>query len=416
MIAHGWKAVGYEDAESIKGSRRSMDLALRGILRSVSSKCRLHFYFITGEDDARRIRDESILGELRRAAGDKKTSGDGAREVASDDDVKHSSVVPPTNITFTFLPLDEAQLAHWMAQIGHVPTHRTGAAGNVKFFYPQLLPSEEKVLMLDSDILVDRDICELWEHFHFFPKDQLFAFAPQKVPMHVGKDNQFNAGVALLHLERMRKANWLALARRSIAAWDAAQKSPKCCAHGDQSVFHMVRWHRPLSFQYVIPRWWNLNKCHGYMKFEQHHRRFVEMQSTRAPNTTTNKCWFVHDISDVNNRSSDSSNNVVSSRLQGKGFSELTVVDTSLHDLQQRQHNVQRYVMDGTRPTMDEDDVFVGIVHLGCCKKCTRGHLRSSPRWQRLLSDIEAFDLSALRSKMLLRAPTTAEVAEVLVA
>lgn len=252
--------------------------------------------------------------------------------------------------------------------------------------------------MLDSDVLVDRDICELWEHFQFFPRDQLFAFAPQKVPMQISKDNQFNAGVALLHLERMRQANWLTLARSSIAAWDASpSQSPKCCAHGDQSVFHMVRWYRPLVFQYVLPRWWNLNKCHSYMKFEEHYRRFIDRRNTES-HQRKKRCWLLNDLSS----NSTTLAQVIEHTKVTPKFSEL-VIQTE-HSPQQSHgalnHQQERYVMDGTKPLLDEEDVFVGIVHLGCCKRCSRRHLKSSARWQRLLADIEAFDAVAMRRKL----------------
>jgi len=282
LIAHGWSAKGYETTETIKGRKRSMELALKGLLRTVSSLCSLHLVFVTGAADESRIR--AFLADVVSPAH--------------------------TSVRYSFVPLNETLLAVWMGLIGHTPSHRTGAAGNIKFFYPLLFPKVDRIMMLDTDILIGRDICALWGLFDQFSPQQLFSFAPQWPKVHPVKDNIFNAGVALLHLERMRQAEWLTLARDAIVAWDTSGRTPRCCAHGDQSAFHMIRAYRPETLTYLLPRWWNINKCHGY-----------------------------HLISDRNG--------------------------------------------DAMPPS-----AFVGIVHLGCCKMCTRGDLW--PRWQRLLDAIDA--------------------------
>jgi hypothetical protein len=273
MISYGWDAKGYETNETIKGSRHSLPVALKGILSTIRKCQHLHFYFVTGLADEERIR--SMLAPLKCA---------------------------PVNVTFSFVPLNETQLDEWMSFIGHKASHRTGAAGNIKYFYPLLFPNEEKVLMLDSDILVGRDLSDLWSEFDRFTPTQLFALSPQWPTVHASKDNQFNAGVGLLHLQRMREADWLSLSKAAIRHWDQSGMTPKCCAHGDQSAFHMVRYYRPGALG-LLPRWWNINKCHQY---QQIHRK-------------------------------------------PKGS-------------------------------------FVGIVHLGCCKMCTRAKI--GPRWAALYDSI----------------------------
>ena len=282
LIAHGWNASGYEDLTTIKGRKMSMELTLKGLLRTLSTQCSLHIYFVVGLEDEVRIR-QFLDGALGPPSG--------------------------TRVSYSFVELDEAQLSLWLAAIGHKPSHRTGAAGNIKFFYPLVFPREEKMLMLDTDVLIGRDVCQLWNEFESFSEVTLFGFVPQKPKVDPNADNEFNAGVALLHLERMRRANWITLAKDSIAHWHDRGMRPPCCAHGDQSVFHMIRYMRPEVLK-LLPRWWNINKCHKY----QHINR-------NPPGS------------------------------------------------------------------------FVGIVHLGCCKMCTRGKLW--PRWVSLLDEIEAFDISA---------------------
>ncbi len=279
LIAHGWNASGYEDTTTIKGRKMSMELTLKGLLRTLSPLCRMHLYFIVGIDDERRI-----------------------RQFLAPATAPHESAV-----TYSFLQLDEPQLAAWLREIGHAPSHRTGPAGNIKFFYPLIFPHEEQVLMLDSDVLIGRDVCQLWAEFRRFPRDALFGFVPQKPKVHPHADNEFNAGVGLLHLGRMRAAGWLDLARNAIRHWAAKGMHPPCCAHGDQSVFHMIRYMRPGTLR-LLPRWWNINKCHKYQHIDRN-----------PPGS------------------------------------------------------------------------FVGIVHLGCCKMCTRAKLW--PRWVVLLNAIDAFSV-----------------------
>jgi hypothetical protein len=287
LIAHGWHASGYEDTTTIKGRKLSMELTLKGLLRTLSRRCALHIYFVVGIEDEQRIRQF-----LAGAGGP--TSG--------------------SPVSFSFVPLDEPQLALWLAAIGHAPSHRTGAAGNIKFFYPLMFPKEVKMLMLDTDVLIGRDICLLWDEFLSFPDDALFGFVPQKPKVHPHADNEFNAGVGLLHLERMRRADWLLLARNAIDHWQERRMHPPCCAHGDQSVFHMIRFMRPEALR-LLPRWWNMNKCHRYQNFDRN-----------PPGS------------------------------------------------------------------------FVGIVHLGCCKMCTRAKLW--PRWVALLDEIERFNISGPRASL----------------
>ena len=239
LISHGWKASGYESNETVKGSKMSMPLTLKGILRTVKQCSSFRIYFVTGDEDERRIR--GLLKPIQHA---------------------------PVNFTYQFVGLNETQLEEWMNFINHKASHRTGPAGNVKYFYPLIFPKEERMMMLDTDVLIGRDLCQLWNEFNKFKPEQLFAFAPQWPTVDPHKDNQFNAGVALLHLERMRQANWLQLSKDSIENWAEKNMKPKCCAHGDQSAFHMVRFYRPSTLGY-LPRWWNINKCHNYQNIHR---------------------------------------------------------------------------------------------------------------------------------------------------
>ena len=290
LISHGWHtAPHYHNDDTIKGPTMSLKMCLAGILRHTTAP--LSLYFVTGE------RDEAPIVEMLR----------GVRYARAD-------------LDWRFVRLDEAKLDEWMDVIGHRASHRTGKAGNIKFFYPLVFPALRRLLMLDTDVLIDHDLAGLWAHFARFEPAQLYAMAPQwQGAAHPAKDNQFNAGVMLLRLDRMRGADWLRLSRASIDNWHAKGMTPRCCTHGDQTVFHMVRFYRPGALGHRaaahIPRHWNINKCHGY---------------------------------------------------QGLGA--------------------------GGGERLPRHMPYVGLVHLGCCRMCTKAKI--GPRWARLVDALNGTDLT----------------------
>jgi hypothetical protein len=294
LISHGWHtAAHYHDDNTIKGPVMSLRLTLAGLLQHTTVPTRL--FFVVGPRNAPPI--ARVMRHIRHW------------------------VAP---LRWTFVYLNETQLDGWMDAVGHRASHRTGRAGNVKYFYSELFPHLDRVLLLDSDVLIAHDLADLWAHFARFTPRQLYAMAPQWGSVDAVKDNQFNAGVMLHRLDRMRAAGWINLTRRAIDNWHAKGVQPPCCTHGDQTKFHMVRYLEPESIGGAnrsawIPRHWNINKCHQY---------------------------------------------------QGLG------------------HKVRG---DGTAPRLPKHMPYVGLVHLGCCKQCTRDKI--GPRWALVLDPLLAFDL-----------------------
>ena len=248
LVSHGWTARGYEAEDSIKGSHHSVPVCIKGILQNAALGSWYHILFVVGVEDEERIRDWIHINAPPHPA---------------------TTTIRPVRFTFEFHQLNETQLEVWMKYIGHTPSHRTGPAGNVKFFYPLMFPHLSRLLMLDTDVLISSDVAGLWALFRNFHTGQLYSMAPQWRSYSTSKDNQLNAGVMLLDLHAMRNAAWLELARQSIQQWDKKKMTPRCCAHGDQSAFHMVRWFKPTALQFLLPRGWNLNKCHQYQHVER---------------------------------------------------------------------------------------------------------------------------------------------------
>lgn len=318
LVSHGWTAKGYHDASSIKGPGVSLRTAFWGILRAAempSVPRRLWdlpivFHFVVGEDEERFARQ--LMGNATACGA-----------------------ITRTRFSATYTRLNTTQVDEWMAAIKHTATHRTAHAGNVKFFYALLWPRLPRVLMLDTDVLVAADVRLLYvDGFARMAPRQLFSLAPQWPAYDAGKDNQLNAGVGLLALDRMREAGWLRLAAEAIARWDGAGRTPRCCAHGDQSVFHFVRWWRPETLggkpAVLLPRPWNANKCHGYQGLKSRAAQERALRTVSSSTTTT-------------------------------------TIDT----------------------------VAVGIVHLGCCKKCNGAKV--GPVWAELFGNITGFADGACR-------------------
>ncbi|GMR61978.1 hypothetical protein PMAYCL1PPCAC_32173, partial [Pristionchus mayeri] len=95
--------------------------------------------------------------------------------------------------------------------------HYSSKYGLIRLAIPDILPKEVKeVLFLDTDLVVLNDITPIFDAFKGANDSVLFAMAENISPWYSKKYKHhwpargrgFNAGVMLMHTERMRKANW----------------------------------------------------------------------------------------------------------------------------------------------------------------------------------------------------------------
>ena len=100
------------------------------------------------------------------------------------------------------LPVDESRVS----LVRHV-----SPAAIFKFFIPELLPNLDRVIYLDSDILIQGDLAELWQTdiesaYAAVVKDNQTITGRDKHLKWLGFDHAayFNSGVMLLNLARMR--------------------------------------------------------------------------------------------------------------------------------------------------------------------------------------------------------------------
>ncbi|CAL8079795.1 unnamed protein product [Calicophoron daubneyi] len=134
----------------------------------------------------------------------------------------------------------------------------------LKLAWDEFLPKTvSKVITLDTDILLNQNIEKLWSHFSYFNSEQVIGgaydmtddlrrfMATPKQPM---LGNGINAGVLLLHLERMRNNNWSTLWRNAV---DDIGKTDKALRYTEQKVYNVILYRNP-KFFYEIPCEWNI--------------------------------------------------------------------------------------------------------------------------------------------------------------
>ncbi|GAA51245.1 glycosyltransferase-like protein LARGE [Clonorchis sinensis] len=87
------------------------------------------------------------------------------------------------------------ELDPYLPRVNWIPNkHGSGVAALSKMLIPDMLPTNvTKAIVLDTDILFNADILELWKLFDDFDQSQ---------------KNGVNSGVVLMHLSRMREAKW----------------------------------------------------------------------------------------------------------------------------------------------------------------------------------------------------------------
>jgi len=120
------------------------------------------------------------------------------------------------NVTLRFQPFDISAYSHFRID-GHI-SH----ASYLRIFLPEILPeSEEKVLYLDCDIVVRRDIAALWRlelgDNVLGAARNLFFVRHDDLDMPPGAD-YFNAGILLMNLKRWREVDGTARLIRFIEA------------------------------------------------------------------------------------------------------------------------------------------------------------------------------------------------------
>ncbi|TGZ49919.1 hypothetical protein CRM22_010893 [Opisthorchis felineus] len=123
--------------------------------------------------------------------------------------------------------------------------------------------SVDKIIVLSPDLLFNENVAELWAHFEHFSSTQAVGAVCEQVDdcdqCCPKDDEQFplyglNTGLVLLHLDRLRKADWRGLYKAELSSNQYVQESP-----GDlnQGILNTVLSKR-MRMLYRLPCEWNI--------------------------------------------------------------------------------------------------------------------------------------------------------------
>ncbi|KAL7064063.1 hypothetical protein AAHC03_04334 [Spirometra sp. Aus1] len=141
--------------------------------------------------------------------------------------------------------------------------HYATATSVLRLYIPEILNDIQKVLSLDTDVIVLDDISELWDLIDEADERQAISMTMDGHPSYAIKFHSAkttilmgggNVGVLLLHLDRLRQHGWSDLWRHAL---DDLLKSQKVLNVAEQDIFNVVIWmHKDLF--YPLPCEWNL--------------------------------------------------------------------------------------------------------------------------------------------------------------
>ncbi|CAL8092313.1 unnamed protein product [Calicophoron daubneyi] len=134
----------------------------------------------------------------------------------------------------------------------------------LKVAWPEILPDRVKqVIAMDTDMLLNQDIRNLWREFESFSPEQLIGgvfeqtnslLRNMQTKYHKIIRTGINSGLLLLHVDRMRSFNWSQKWRNTIKEFMSIEKS---WAFRDQVVYNAILYSNQQLF-HEIPCEWNV--------------------------------------------------------------------------------------------------------------------------------------------------------------
>jgi lipopolysaccharide biosynthesis glycosyltransferase len=166
--------------------------------------------------------------------------------VSVEDRARLQQVAAEFDASIELLHLDAGRTAHFPS--GYFPRSVW-----FRVLLPELLPDSDKVLYLDSDLIVIDDLRPLWEinlgdHLLAAVTNPMYPFMPPYPRLKLGIDNPrdyFNSGVLLMNLRQMR-------AERTTEKLSDFARTNAACSWPDQDAFNVVCRGRWLALH---PRW-----------------------------------------------------------------------------------------------------------------------------------------------------------------
>lgn len=128
----------------------------------------------------------------------------------SDADIKKFSLIKKKNVTINIIYIEKNVFQNLHSK--EITNYGVSTTALIKFLLPVLMNNYDKILYLDGDLIVKRDLSKLYIE----KLDNLYAGVVRDIPQVLYKKqvfgikygkNYFNSGVMLLNVEQMRKDN-----------------------------------------------------------------------------------------------------------------------------------------------------------------------------------------------------------------
>ncbi|CAH8648077.1 unnamed protein product [Schistosoma margrebowiei] len=169
------------------------------------------------------------------------------------------------NVKFQFY-----EYQHYLDKIKWVLSKRSSDIKScLKLLLPEILPkSVKQVIVLDTCLLLNTDINELWDHFRYFKSSQMLGVTMEQNPefevvmkslIKGWRGYGYNSGVVLMDLAKLRSAVWNHL---WMSAIKFVMKATRYLSAGEQGVINLIMFRNNEIF-YKIPCEWNIQLSSG---------------------------------------------------------------------------------------------------------------------------------------------------------
>ncbi|XP_048517080.1 xylosyl- and glucuronyltransferase LARGE2 isoform X1 [Dendroctonus ponderosae] len=167
--------------------------------------------------------------------------------------------LPQVNVSFY-------DMNQWLTDVRWVQnTHYSGNYGLLKLVFNKVVPANvtSKLLVLDTDLIINDDIHGLWRLFKKFNSEQAIGIGENQSPYYLGQLSQsrpwpalgtgFNSGVMLYDFEKMNRLKWdllwVNLTKRYSLTYGQTDL-------GDQDILNALIKEHP-DIIYKLPCYWN---------------------------------------------------------------------------------------------------------------------------------------------------------------
>ncbi|KAK9739570.1 Glycosyl transferase family 8 [Popillia japonica] len=122
--------------------------------------------------------------------------------------------------SITHVNISVYNVNNYLSKVSWLQTHHySGVYGLSKLLFPEIVPEFViKIIILDTDIIFNANIFELWMLFNSFNENQFIGLVENESDFYVKQNlhwpalgRGYNTGIILCHLQKMKRFNWNAI-------------------------------------------------------------------------------------------------------------------------------------------------------------------------------------------------------------